>query len=104
LTAEQGEGEGGAGGEGGGPHEMESSAYELGRILTEQFELPNLQDKGKRRSLTTYSYELTDRNRRTGQLPGQKGHLEAHCAHQHRPGQHSGCPDIEPSELCGGPG
>ena len=36
---------------------MESSAYELGRILTEQFELPNLKDKGKKRSLTRYTYD-----------------------------------------------
>ncbi|MGD1973150.1 MAG: hypothetical protein PVG73_03715, partial [Desulfobacterales bacterium] len=39
------EGEGPGQGEG-GQHEMESNAYDLGRILTEQFELPNLKDKG----------------------------------------------------------
>jgi uncharacterized sporulation protein YeaH/YhbH (DUF444 family) len=40
-------GDGGPGQGEGGQHEMESSAYDLGKILTEQFELPNLQDKGK---------------------------------------------------------
>ena len=42
---------------------MESSAYDLGKILTEQFELPNLQEKGKKRSLTRYTYDMTDRMR-----------------------------------------
>ena len=68
-------GQGGAGGQGGEPHEMESSAYELGRILTEQFMLPNLEDKGKKRSLTNYHYDLTDRNRRAGQLLDKKATL-----------------------------
>jgi hypothetical protein len=40
------DGEGPGQGEG-GRHEMESNAYDLGKILTEQFELPNLKDKGK---------------------------------------------------------
>ena len=47
VRPEQG-GQGGAGqGEGGG-HDVESNAYDLGRILTEQFELPNLKDKGQK--------------------------------------------------------
>jgi hypothetical protein len=32
----------------GDQHELESSAYDLGKILTEQFQLPNLKDKGKK--------------------------------------------------------
>jgi hypothetical protein len=59
----------------GGPHEMESNAYDLGRILTEQFELPNLKDKGKKRSLTRYTYDLTDRNRGFGQFLDKKATL-----------------------------
>jgi len=68
---------GGAGpGQGeGGPHEMESSAYDLGRILTEQFELPNLQDKGKKRSLTRYTYDMTDKHRGFGQILDKKATL-----------------------------
>lgn len=71
------EGQPGAGpGEGeGGQHEMESNAYDLGRILTEQFELPNLKDKGKKRSLTRYTYDLTDRNRGFGQFLDKKATL-----------------------------
>jgi len=57
------------------PHEMESSAYDLGKILTEQFELPNLKDKGKKRSLTRYTYDLTDRHQGFGQLLDKKATL-----------------------------
>lgn len=63
-----GEGEGGA-------HELESSAYDLGRILTEKFELPNLKDKGKKRSLTRYTYDMTDKNRGFGQILDKKATL-----------------------------
>jgi uncharacterized sporulation protein YeaH/YhbH (DUF444 family) len=59
----------------GGQHEVESSAYDLGRILTERFKLPNLRDKGKRRSLTRYTYDLTDRHRGYGQLLDKKATL-----------------------------
>lgn len=65
----------GSGGDETGPHEMESSAYDLGRILTEQFELPNLKEKGKKRSLTNYTYDLTDRHRGTGQFLDKKATL-----------------------------
>lgn len=70
-------GAGSTAGEGdGGTHEMESSAYELGKILTEKYELPNLMDKGKKRSLTRYTYDLTDRNRGYGQLLDKKATLK----------------------------
>lgn len=59
----------------GGAHEVESNAYDLGRILTEQFELPNLKEKGKKRSLTRYTYELTDRNLGFGQVLDKKATL-----------------------------
>ena len=68
-------GEGGAGEGGGGQHEMESSAYDLGRLLTEQFELPNLKDKGKKRSFTRYTYDMTDRHRGFGQILDKKATL-----------------------------
>lgn len=60
---------------GGGQHEMESSAYDLGKILTEKFELPNLQDKGKKRSLTRYTYDMTDRHPGVGQFLDKKATL-----------------------------
>jgi uncharacterized protein len=69
--------QGGAGsGQGdGGQHDMESNAYDLGKILTEHFELPNLKDKGKKRSLSRYTYDLTDKNRRFGQIIDKKATL-----------------------------
>jgi hypothetical protein len=71
------DGSGAGPGEGeGGPHEVESSAYDLGRILTEQFELPNLKDKGKKRSLTRYTYDMTDRNKGYGQMLDKKATLK----------------------------
>jgi uncharacterized sporulation protein YeaH/YhbH (DUF444 family) len=58
-----------------GPHELESNAYDLGKILTEQFELPNLKDKGKKRVLKRYTYDLTDRHRGFGQILDKKATL-----------------------------
>jgi len=58
-----------------GPHEMESSAYDLGKLLTEKFELPNLKDKGKKRSLTRYTYDMTDKHRGFGQILDKKATL-----------------------------
>jgi uncharacterized sporulation protein YeaH/YhbH (DUF444 family) len=76
VRPQEGEGEGtGPGGGDGENHEMESNAYDLGKILTEQFSLPNLQNKGKKRSLTRYTYDLTDRNRGFGQLLDKKATL-----------------------------
>jgi len=75
IRVEEGAGSGAGQGEG-GAHEMESSAYELGRILTEKFELPNLKDKGKKRSLTRYTYDLTDKNKSHGQLLDKKATLK----------------------------
>ena len=75
VRQEQGSGEGGAGQGEGGSHELESNAYDLGRVLTEQFQLPNLKDKGKKRSLTRYTYDLTDRHRGFGQILDKKATL-----------------------------
>lgn len=74
VRPEQG-GQGGAGKGEGGEHDVESNAYDLGRILTEQFELPNLKDKGKKKSLTKYTYDLTDKNRGFGQVLDKKSTL-----------------------------
>ncbi|MBN2010720.1 DUF444 family protein [candidate division KSB1 bacterium] len=58
-----------------GPHEMESNAYDLGKVLTEKFELPNLQNKGKKRAISRYTYEMTDKHRGFGQLLDKKATL-----------------------------
>lgn len=66
----------GAGQGGESLHEIESTAYDLGRVLTEKFKLPNLKDKGKKRSLTKYTYDLTDMNRGFGQFLDKKATLK----------------------------
>jgi uncharacterized protein len=59
----------------GDSHELESSAYDLGKTLTEKFQLPNLKEKGKKRSFTKYTYDLTDRHRGFGQILDKKATL-----------------------------
>ena len=75
LREEEGEGEGAGQGKG-GQHGMGADAYEVGRILTEQFELPNIKDKGKRTSLTKFTYDLTDKFKGYGQLLDKKSTLK----------------------------
>ncbi len=73
----EGEGEGEGPGQGeGGEHEFESNAYDLGKVLSEDFELPNLKDKGKKRTLAKFTYEMTDRNRGFGQILDKKATLK----------------------------
>ena len=70
---EEGSGEGpGEGGE----HELESNAYELGKVLSQDFQLPNLKDKGKKRTLARYVYDLTDKNKGVGQILDKKATLK----------------------------
>ena len=82
VRPEEGEGENGEGdgegpGEGkGGEHELESNAYELGKVLSQDFQLPNLKDKGKKRTLVRYIYDLTDKNRGAGQILDKKATLK----------------------------
>lgn len=95
-------GESGAGGPGegeSGPHEMESSAYDLGKILTEKFELPNLKEKGKKRSLTHYTYDLTDKNRGFGQFLDKKASLRRILKTNISLGNVSNEGDIDPDSL-----
>lgn len=75
LHGAEGSGSGAGQGEG-GEHEIESNAYDLGRIITEKFELPNLMNKGKKLSLNRFTYDLTDRNEGSGQLLDKKATLK----------------------------
>jgi uncharacterized sporulation protein YeaH/YhbH (DUF444 family) len=76
VRPQEGEGEGTGPGSGDGEnHEIESNAYDLGKVLTEQFQLPNLKNKGKKRSLTRFTYDLTDLNRGFGQILEKKATL-----------------------------
>jgi len=62
----------GAGNDSGSEHDISSDAFDLGKILTEKLELPNLKIKGKKVSHTKFQYELTDKNRGFGQLLDKK--------------------------------
>lgn len=74
---QQGEGEGQGAGQGqGGDHDVTSEAFDLGKVLTEKFNLPNLKQKGSKKSFTKYVYELTDRNRRFGQVLDKKATMK----------------------------
>ncbi len=75
IRPEDGQDSSGPGEGEGGTHEIESSAYDLGKILSEQFHLPNIKDKGKKRSLTRYTYDMTDKNRGFGQILDKKATL-----------------------------
>ncbi len=73
IDPHQGQGEGQGSGQGDeSEHEIATEAEELGKILTEKFQLPNLKNKGRKRSFTKYTYDLTDRNREFGQLIDKK--------------------------------
>ena len=82
-----------------GPHEMESSAYDLGKILTEKFELPNLKDKGKKRSLTRYTYDMTDRHQGSGQLLDKKATLRKIVETNINLGKLDDIDDIDPTSF-----
>lgn len=98
VRPEQG-GQGGAGQGEGGAHDVESNAYDLGKVLTEQFELPNLKDKGKKRSLTKYTYDLTDKNRGFGQVLDKKSTLKKIIQTNIGLGRVQAKSSIDPTEL-----
>lgn len=70
----QGSGQGGQGED--EDHGLVTNPYDLGRLLTENFELPNVKDTAKKTSLTTYKYDLTDSNKRFGQILDKKATLK----------------------------
>ena len=80
-------------------HELESSAYDLGKTLTEKFQLPNLKEKGKKRSLTRYTYDLTDRNRGFGQVLDKKATLRKIIESNISLGNIPDVADIDPSRF-----
>lgn len=74
---EEGEGEGQGAGQGeSAEHDITSEAFDLGKVLTQQFKLPNLKVKGKKRSFNKYTYELINLNRGFGQVLEKKKTLK----------------------------
>ena len=72
---EEGEGQGAGQGDG-AEHDISTDAFDLGKVLTREFQLPNLKDKGKKRTFTKYNYELTDKNRGFGQILDKKATIK----------------------------
>ncbi|MCK5162616.1 MAG: DUF444 family protein [Desulfobacula sp.] len=95
---EEGSGEGPGEGEG-GEHELESNAYELGKVLSQDFQLPNLQDKGKKRTLARYVYDLTDKNKGVGQILDKKATLKQIVGTNITLGNIPDVNDIDPSKF-----
>lgn len=77
--AGEGEGDGDEpkAGKGRGDHGFEQEAYKKGKELSEQFQLPNLRDKGKKFPTDEYIYDLTDRHRGSGQVLDKKETLKS---------------------------
>lgn len=74
---QDGQGSGPGGQDGGESHELDDSrAYDIGKAITEKFNLPNIREKGKKCSLYRITYELTDINRRFGQILEKKRSLK----------------------------
>ncbi|MBU0488599.1 MAG: DUF444 family protein [Bacteroidetes bacterium] len=97
---QQGEGEGQGAGQGeSSEHDIGSEAFDLGRIITQKFNLPNLKDKGKKRSLTKYTYDLTDKNRRHGQLLDKKATIRRIIETNILLGNIDGENDFSPDQL-----
>ncbi len=100
---DDGEGQG-AGQGGAGEHGMGADAYEVGRVLTEQFELPNIKEKGKKSSLTKYTYDLSDRNRGHGQMIDKKATLKQIVKTNLALGNISGKVEIDSAKMIITPG
>ncbi len=75
IREEQGSGSK-PGGDESGEHDIESRAYEVGKYLTQQWKLPNIRDKKKKKSVPKDTYDLTDKNRRSGQFLDENATLE----------------------------
>lgn len=78
MQPQEGEGEGFGAGQGSDSrHEISEEAFDLGKILTEKFELPNIKPKGKKPSFTKFQYDLTDIHRGFGQILDKKATLKS---------------------------
>lgn len=74
---DEGEGDDSQAGQEPGEHGIETEAYQLGKELSEKFQLPNLKDKGKKIPTDEYIYDLTDRHKGAGQLLDKKATLKS---------------------------
>ncbi len=78
VSPQEGEGEGFGAGKGEeSEHEVLQDAFDLGKIITEKFELPNIKPKGKKPSFTKFQYDLTDIHRGFGQILDKKATIKS---------------------------
>lgn len=100
MQPQEGEGEGFGAGQGSDSrHEISEEAFDLGKILTEKFELPNIKPKGKKPSFTKFQYDLTDIHRGFGQLLDKKATAKSIIKTNLLLGRISKDLEFEPSEL-----
>ncbi len=100
IQPQEGEGEGYGAGQGSeSSHEISEEAFDLGKILTEKFELPNIKPKGKKPSFTKFQYDLTDIHRGFGQLLDKKATTKSIIKTNLLLGRITEDLDFEPSEL-----
>lgn len=100
MQPQEGEGEGFGAGQGSDSrHEISEEAFDLGKILTEKFELPNIKPKGKKPSFTKFQYDLTDIHRGFGQLLDKKATAKSIIKTNLLLGRISEDLEFEPSEL-----
>lgn len=102
LYPRESDGQGAGTGEG-AEHDIESNAYNLGKILTEKFKLPNLKEKGKKKALKKYVYDLTDRHRGAGQFLDKKATLKKIVETNLALGRLKDTKNIDPSKFLVGP-
>ncbi len=100
IRPEDEEGEGAGAGQGeGGEHDFAQEAYDLGKVLTEKFKLPNLKIKGRKRSFTKYVYNLTDKHEEFGQLLDKKSTVLNILKSNISYGKIKQAQSVDPSEL-----
>lgn len=64
-------------GDGESEHNIEAEAYKIGKELSEKFQLPNLEDKGKKVPTDEYIYDLIDKHKGSGQILDKKATLRS---------------------------
>ncbi len=98
-----GDGDGDRAGDEAAEHAIVEDAQRMGKLLTEHLKLPNLQNKGGKRSTTRFIYDLTDANRGVGQRLDVQRSIEEIVRTNIAIGRIEDVGEIEPSDLLIGP-
>ncbi|MCT4640273.1 MAG: DUF444 family protein [Bacteroidales bacterium] len=104
VEPKPGEGEDQGAGQGdGGEHELTSEAFDLGKMLHEKFQLPNLKVKGTKKAFSKFRYELTDKNVGFGQILDKKDTIKKIVETNIQLGNIDPSKSINPEELISSP-